>query len=433
MSTLSGRSFTLFVIALLCCAFFANLSWRSLPLHAEPAAPANWSWQAVPDLAAPRYNHTATLLADGRVLVLGGYGLGNERLDSAEIFDPAANTWRTVAATSAWPRVFHTATLLNDGRVLVIGGGLAFGGTVDSAEIFDPVTETFTPAASPGPRQGHAAVLLADGSVLMIDGQGSQRYLPASDAWVGAGWLTQFRSIPKAERLGNGQVIALGGPMSNGDLYTPATDTWSSVSHPPVGFDGRDNSISVTSLSGGGVLFAGGGSAVVYNNGWSAIVGMGANRYYHATTLTPSGAVATGGQAFDPEMLGLASAERFTGSSWQSLPSMNQGRYRHTATALADGRVLVAGGLDRLLTPLASAEVYGPTEPAATPTATHTATHTPTATPTATATQTATPTFTPTNTPTATPPPATASGDGSGMTSTATASRIPASRPRRMS
>jgi len=378
-------------------------------LNATPAAaPAvlnDWQWQPIPDLAVARYNHTATLLNDGRVLILGGYGLNNERLNSAEIFDPAVNTWRTVTATSAWPRVFHTATLLDDGRVLVIGGGLAFGGTVDSAEIFDPATETFTPAASPGPRQGHAAVLLADGSVLLIDGQGSQRYLPASNVWVGAGWLTQSRSMPKAGRLGSGQVIALGGPMSNGDLYTPATDTWSSVAPPPAGFDGRDNSISVTRLSGGGVLFAGGGSSVVYNNGWGAVIGMRADRYLHATTLTPSGAVATGGQAFDPEMLGLASVERFTGAVWESLPSMKQGRYRHTATGLADGRILVAGGLDRLLTPLASAEVYGPSAPTVTPTATATPTHMPTPTATPTATATAPPTATPTATFTPTPPP----------------------------
>jgi len=393
MTTRPHRLSMLLLLTLLCAACLAVLPWRGLLLR---AAPSNWIWQAVPDLAVPRYNHTATLLNDGRVLILGGYGLNDERLDSAEIFDPVTNTWRTVTATSAWPRVFHTATLLNDGRVLVVGGGLSFGGTVDNAEIFDPVTESFTPAASPGPRQGHAAVLLTDGSVLLSDGASGQRYLPASNTWVGAGWMNHARYAPKAERLGNGQVIALGGPMSNGDLYTPATNEWSSVPPPPPDFDGRDNSISVTRLSGGGVLFAGGGSAVVYANGWSAATTMGADRYYHATAFTPGGAVATGGLAFDPEMLGLTSAERFTGTAWQSLPNMNQGRYRHTATGLVDGRVLVAGGRDRLLSPLASAEVYGPTELTATPTATPTSTHTPTPTHTPTATTTPTPTATPT-------------------------------------
>lgn len=393
MSTRPHRLPMLLLVTLLCGACLAALSWRGLLLH---AAPDNWSWQAVPDLAVARYNHTATLLNDGRVLILGGYGLGNERLNSAEIFDPATNTWRTVAATTAWPRVFHTATLLNDGRVLIVGGGLPFGDTVDSAEIFDPATETFTPAASPGPKQGHTAVLLTDGSVLLSDGAGGQRYLPASNTWVGAGWMNHARYAPKAERLGNGQVIALGGPMSNGDLYNPATNEWSSVPPPPVGFDGRDISISVTRLGGGGVLFAGDGSSVVYTNGWSAAMGMGADRYYHATASTPSGAVATGGLAFDPEMLGLISAERFTGSAWVSLPNMNQGRYRHTATALADGRILVAGGVDRLLAPLSNAEVYGPAAPSPTASATSTYTPTPTLTPTATATATATATFTPT-------------------------------------
>ncbi|MFP2934237.1 kelch repeat-containing protein, partial [Pyxidicoccus sp. 3LG] len=79
-------------------------------------------------LTATRSAHTATLLADGRVLVVGGMRrLGtfpiptSEPVASAELYDPTTDTW---SATSplAEARYSHTATLLADGRVLVVGG-----------------------------------------------------------------------------------------------------------------------------------------------------------------------------------------------------------------------------------------------------------------------------------------------------------------------
>ncbi|MBX2998254.1 MAG: hypothetical protein KF893_07040 [Caldilineaceae bacterium] len=74
MSTFLYRKPTLFVMALLCCAFFGVLSWQGLPLYAESSAPASWSWQPGADLNSPRYGHTATPLPDGRVAVIGGIG-----------------------------------------------------------------------------------------------------------------------------------------------------------------------------------------------------------------------------------------------------------------------------------------------------------------------------------------------------------------------
>ena len=88
-----------------------------------------------------RVGHTATLLPDGRVLVGAGgctRGLGGcaDGLDSAELYDPSGGTW-TVAASLANSRYDHAATLLLDGSVLVVGGDGA-GGTLASAELFDP-------------------------------------------------------------------------------------------------------------------------------------------------------------------------------------------------------------------------------------------------------------------------------------------------------
>ena len=86
-----------------------------------------------------RTDHTATLLADGRVLVAGGFG-GNGGSVAAELYDPARGTW-TAAGRMATPRTGHTATLLLDGRVLV-AGGIGGYGDLASAELFDPSRAT---------------------------------------------------------------------------------------------------------------------------------------------------------------------------------------------------------------------------------------------------------------------------------------------------
>jgi choice-of-anchor C domain-containing protein len=118
-------------------------------------------------MATARGYHTATRLADGRVLVAGG--IRGSALDSAELFNPATGTW-SPAGPLATARFNHTATRLADGRVLVAGGNDRVA-PLTSAEIFNPATETWSPA---GPlatgRDEHTATPLADGRVLVTGG-----------------------------------------------------------------------------------------------------------------------------------------------------------------------------------------------------------------------------------------------------------------------
>ena len=116
-----------------------------------------------------RVNPTATLLLDGRVLVIGGYGgpfaYASTALASAEVWDPATGQFQP-AGSMAEPRVGHTATLLGDGRVLVIGGS-GPDGPLGSLELWDPATASFSSAGG-SPRAGGtlaAAALLVDGTV----------------------------------------------------------------------------------------------------------------------------------------------------------------------------------------------------------------------------------------------------------------------------
>ncbi|HEX7591330.1 MAG TPA: kelch repeat-containing protein [Candidatus Limnocylindrales bacterium] len=124
-------------------------------------------------MAEPRGGHTATTLQDGRVLVVGGWtnATPNNVLKSAELFDPKTGKF-TLTGSLHEVRANQTATLLNDGRVLIVGGfGGAGAASLKSAELFDPGTGKFTltgPLANP--RFDHTATLLADGRVLIADG-----------------------------------------------------------------------------------------------------------------------------------------------------------------------------------------------------------------------------------------------------------------------
>jgi hypothetical protein len=98
--------------------------------------------------------HTATLLTDGRVLLVGGLGNDFVATTSAEIFDPATNAFSPVGEMSE-PRAFHTASIMADGRVLVAGGSVGWQTTFsNTTEIFDPSTAKF----SPGPTMGRGAL-----------------------------------------------------------------------------------------------------------------------------------------------------------------------------------------------------------------------------------------------------------------------------------
>jgi NAD(P)H-hydrate repair Nnr-like enzyme with NAD(P)H-hydrate dehydratase domain len=67
-------------------------------------------------------------MQDGRVLVAGGGAMSGSPVASAEIFNPATNTW-TLTASMATPRDEHSAVRLNNGKVLVIGGSTVAAGT----------------------------------------------------------------------------------------------------------------------------------------------------------------------------------------------------------------------------------------------------------------------------------------------------------------
>ena len=188
--------------------------------RADLWAPATGTTRASPTLTA-RINPTVTLLLDGRALVVGGYGgpfqYASTALASGELFDPATGGW-SVAGTMAVGRVGHTATLLADGRVLVIGG-MGAGGTSAAAEIWDPATSAVKPAGTLGVgRSGHASVLLPNGQVLVAGGRDAagngvgvyEAWDPATGEFTQLGRYLDDPPHVTATRLPDGRVLVAG-------------------------------------------------------------------------------------------------------------------------------------------------------------------------------------------------------------------------------
>jgi Kelch motif len=210
---------------------------------AEIFDPVGGTWTATRSMTVGRYGHTATLLSNGTVLVVGGDVsiVGGEPVGySAEIYDPATATWTHTGSTSVG--FYPTASaLLPNGKVLVTGfltnaiGEMA----VAWSEIFDPSNGTWaTTGANNG---GQTATLLANGTVLVAGGgtgaNSAEIYDPATDNWTLTGSMTTIRFNYTATLLGNGTLLAAGG-MDDGtvfnvnsagataEIYDPANGTW---------------------------------------------------------------------------------------------------------------------------------------------------------------------------------------------------------------
>ncbi|HEX2569662.1 MAG TPA: kelch repeat-containing protein [Polyangia bacterium] len=345
------------------------------------AGPPPGTFRAAGTLPRPHSVHTATLLKDGRVLIVGGQKLpftdrAQDVSGDVELYDPAAGRF-TRAGALAKPRALHAAALLADGRVLVTGG--EWGGThvLAEAEIYDPKKGRWVLAGRmTAPRQAHTATLLADGRVLLAGGFGggepgqylatAELYDPITGRFSPTGSLGRQRQLHTATLLPDGRVLIVGGfgppegsqnalPIAAAEIYEPAAGRFV-----PTGGLGVARFLhQATRLDDGKVLITGGAGAgfgalaeaELYDPAagiFRAVGAMGTRRQSHSATLLPGGLVLVAGGAAQ-----LATPASATGAAewydpgqerFSPAGSLKSARTRHTATRLGTGAVLFAGG-----------------------------------------------------------------------------------------
>lgn len=204
---------------------------------AEIFDPTNGTFTPTGNMQTARQAHTATLLSNGMVLVTGGIDANSKHLDTAELYDPTAKTFSLAAGTMTVTRANHTATLLtagNDaGKVLLAGGADDNGVARNTAELFDPTAQSFTATSTMvSAHASHTATLLNDGTVLIVGGADAtgnavsvaELFDPASDDFSTTGSLVTAREQHTATLTANGRVLVTGGSkagsaIASGEVY----------------------------------------------------------------------------------------------------------------------------------------------------------------------------------------------------------------------
>jgi hypothetical protein len=275
------------------------------------------------------------------------------------------------------PRLSHIAGL----AALALAVGLT------AAPAWAAASGTFTTTGSMSTvRTNDTATLLQNGEVLIAGGAfggtptltSAELYNPATGTFTPTGSMVTQHVFQTATLLNNGQVLVAGGGASTAELYNPATGKFTATGSMDVG---RRQSNAVR-LQDGDVLVtsgigAGGPFAELYHPAtgtWSDAIGGMATctpvqdcRFYSSETLLANGNVLVAGGmtglASNPSTTATAMVYNPATNAWTATGAMNTNRGQQTATLLNSGQVLVAGGISfhaHRATELASAELYTP-------------------------------------------------------------------------
>jgi N-acetylneuraminic acid mutarotase len=324
-------------------------------------AQSSGTWAATGSLNFPRIGHTATLLANGQVLVAGGEDSQGNHIAAAELYNPATGAW-TVTGGLATHRIDHAATLLANGDVLVAGGvGTTY---TAAAELYSPSTGRWTSTGSMTvPRAFAGAALLKNGDVLMAGGSNldgtsnatAELYNPASGKWSATTAMPSGHSSP-ATLLSSGKVLVIGG---GGLVFDPSPAQWTATGPLYYSITGG----SSTLLANGDVLAYGNKfscyAAQIFNpstNTWARTMGQcGNNVSSGPLVLLGTGKVLLAGDeiTYSGHTSPTVRCGLYDPSSntWTSTGSLLHASWR-TATLLPNGKVLSVGGSD--------AELYTP-------------------------------------------------------------------------
>lgn len=385
----------------------------------ERYSPASGNWSTQAQLLTPRRNHTATVLPDGRVVVVGGQSGSGTLLSSTEIYDPGTDSWAPGAELPA-SRELHGASLMPDGRVVVTGGSGAGGVVLADSIVYDPAANTWQAlAALAVPRHSHSSTWLPNGSLLLLGGrsasgltasvevlsvrdggaiagagtpgiQGNIAYAtilpsgrvlnltdgslaaaifdPADGSWSATGPMAATRSLPSLTLLPSGQVLAAGGSnLNTAERYDETTNTWT----PVASMEEIHRAHQAVLLPSGDVLVISGFNNVAgeipvaerYDpaaDTWTTVAPPLVPRHYASATLLPDGRVLLAGGFTAGGVTTHSEIYDPAANTWTQTGAMTHPRNGHMATLLHAGKVLVAGGSDGARNAQREAERYDP-------------------------------------------------------------------------
>ena len=319
-----------------------------------------------------RFSHSATLLTNGSVLVVGGTTFFGATA-TAEIYNPDTGEWQYASGKLNTARAGHSAVRLDDGKVLVIGGSDSANNPLSTVELFDPATQDFTLMASlPDGLSSGQAFNIGNNKVAFIQRSqisGVAIFDYPSNSWSLGNAVPKGGEGPAMVMLTSGKIFVSGGydGTSDVEIYDPSADSWKSLA--PMA-QGRYSHVSTT-LTNGKVFIASGfadgtdgayalSSTEIYNPNASpdgaTVLGptlpqpgpMGSGL---ASALMPSGNVLITGGGYSPAYgavdspLGQAVIYNAKSNTITAVGPMNVSRQNHTATVLSNGNILLVGGI----------------------------------------------------------------------------------------
>jgi Galactose oxidase, central domain/Kelch motif len=347
-------------------------AYSSLPCAAtRPSSSSSGSGSIVSagQMSVARFDQSATVMPNGKVLIAGGMARNGVYHDTVELFDPATRQFIPAGRMST-ARACHTATLLPDGKVLLAGGSGAPWIHLSTAELYDPATGRFLPTGHmTAERCGAEAALLPNGKVLIVGGLSSgpmtrlasaELYDPANGTFTATGSMHTPRDAQAVTLLRDGRVLVTGG-SSSGRFPNETIEASAEIYDPATGrFKPTGNMLTprykhaAALLADGRVLIVGGSdnrdwrgkyaSAEIYDpaTGRFSVAGKMAYPRYKlrdGVVRLRDGRVLIAGGAERPELFDPASRmfREVTGSVGNCL-------HFSTTTLLSDGTVLIAGG-----------------------------------------------------------------------------------------